>query len=31
MQYNGPTFCLPLTWAERLYPDDVLVVNILWV
>jgi hypothetical protein len=33
MQYNGSTFCLPPTWAERLYPDGVLVENTLrvWV
>jgi hypothetical protein len=31
MQYNGPTFRLPPTWAERLYPDGVLVKNTLRV
>jgi hypothetical protein len=31
MQYNGPTFRLPQTWAERLYPDGVLVENTLRV
>jgi hypothetical protein len=31
MQYNEPTFRLSLTWAERLYPDGVLVENTLRV
>jgi hypothetical protein len=31
MQYNGPTFHLPPTWTEMLYPDGVLIENTLRV
>jgi hypothetical protein len=31
MQYNRPTFRLPPTWVERLYPDGILVENTLRV
>jgi hypothetical protein len=31
IQYNGPTFYLPPTSPERLYPAGVLVENTLWV
>jgi hypothetical protein len=33
MQYNGPTFRLPPTWPERLYPTGVAVESTLrvWV
>jgi hypothetical protein len=30
-QYNGPTFRLPPTWPERLYPAGIIVESTLWV
>jgi hypothetical protein len=29
MQYNGPTFRLPPTWLERLYPTGIVVETTL--